>query len=237
MTSKNKYSGIVSNGEKIRPSTSSVSDRSNKRLGYSTGKKARLATSNSKKRSSLALKVRSVAQKTRNSIADRKKTAVLVLGLSIVLLAGVTYWIQRDHEDGSEAIIPEEVQKEEFPQESPQFELVFPSGRQESDYEVVRSNPEGKEISYTYLDWFRDGDPIFRVTQQQIPKDFNLARVAEGFQATQVIQVNETMVYHGYSERGGIQYLIFEKNDLLVLIRSPQRFSDDTWASYVASMD
>ena len=235
MTSKNKYTGIVSNGEGTRPSTSSVSDRSKKRLGYSAGKKARFETASDKRKSPVSLKFRSAAQKIRNGIADRKKTTALIVGLSLIVVTGIVYWTGQRTDEEPLDIRPETV-VEELPKEKPAFDLAYPVGRQEEAYDVVRISPEGAEPSYAYLDRFTDEGAIFRVTQQKIPANFSLAKTAEDFQATNVIQVDSTTVYHGYSEKGGVQSLLVEKNELLILIRSPERFTDDTWASYIAAM-
>lgn len=126
---------------------------------------------------------------------------------------------------------------QELPREKPKFSLLYPEGENTDNYDVVRISPPEAEASYTYLDRFSEDGQIFRVTQQEIPKDFDLAKIATDFQATSVIQVDATTVYHGYSESGGVQSLIFIKDDKLLTIRSTQKFSDDQWASYVVSLN
>jgi hypothetical protein len=74
------------------------------------------------------------------------------------------------------------------------------------------------------------------VTQQEVPKKFDLEKTATEFQATDIIQIDDNKIYHGYSEKGGIQSLIFIKNDKLITIRSPEKFTDDQWAGYVISL-
>ena len=101
----------------------------------------------------------------------------------------------------------------------------------------MRISPPEAAPSYTYLDQMMDSDSIFRVTQQEIPADFDLSKAAVDLQATSIIQIDDMQVYHGYSEKGGIQSLLFIKNEKLVFIRSPQKFIDDIWASYILSLN
>jgi hypothetical protein len=120
--------------------------------------------------------------------------------------------------------------------ETPVFDLLFPAGSNEELFDVARTSAPGAAASYTYLDRFEPEGAIFRVTQQEIPDEFDLAKVAAAFQATNVIQLDDTPIYHGYSERGGVQSLIFLKANRLISIRSPQKFSDDQWVTYVLSL-
>lgn len=128
-----------------------------------------------------------------------------------------------------------EIEKE-IPRESLDFQLLYPGSADKDAYAIAKVSPQGMPPAYTYLDRFSEDGSIFRVTQQQVPDVFDLAKTAEEFQATSVIQIDDNLIYHGYSEKGRTQSLLFTKNDLLVLIRSPEKFSDDLWASYVLSM-
>jgi hypothetical protein len=125
---------------------------------------------------------------------------------------------------------------DDLPREKPQFSLLLPSGSRSEDYDIVRISPDEADASYTYLDRFTDDGQIFRVTQQRVPDNFDLAKTATDFQATSIIQIDDNIIYHGYSEKGGVQSLIFIKDKKLISIRSPQKFSDDLWASYVISL-
>lgn len=129
------------------------------------------------------------------------------------------------------------VSSDTLPREKPEFSLLFPFGKGLEDYDVVRISPLEAEPSYTYIDNFTEGGQTFRVTQQKIPENFTLSETALDFQASNVIQVDENIIYHGYSEQGGIQSLIFIKNEKLVTIRSSQKFDDDLWANYYLSLN
>jgi hypothetical protein len=124
---------------------------------------------------------------------------------------------------------------EPLPREQPGFELLTPNGVSQSNYDVVRISPDDAEASYTYLDKISNG-AILRITQQEVPKDFSLEETATNFQATEKIVVNNNTIYHGYSEKGDIQSLIFIKDDKLVSIRSPQKFADEFWVSYYTQL-
>jgi hypothetical protein len=124
----------------------------------------------------------------------------------------------------------------ELPREKPRFPILYPSSKSPDDFDVVRISPDGADVSYTYLDQLTVDGGVFKVTQQEIPEGFDLEKTATDFQATNIIQIDEDKVYHGYSEKGGVQSLIFTKNDKLITIRSPQKFTDDQWAGYIISL-
>jgi hypothetical protein len=127
--------------------------------------------------------------------------------------------------------------QDDLPREKPDFNLLFPAGTSSDNYDVVRISPPEADASYTYLDKFTENGQIFNVTQQEVPNSFNLADTATDFQATNVIQVDDNQIFHGYSEKGGIQSVLFVKDEKLVLIRSPQRFNDDQWIAYYLSLN
>lgn len=125
---------------------------------------------------------------------------------------------------------------DDLTREKPKFPILYPSSKSPDDFDVVRISPEGADVSYTFLDRFTEDGQIFKVTQQEIPKNFDIEKIATDFQATNIIQIDDDKVYHGYSEKGGIQSLIFTKNDRLITIRSPEKFTDDQWAGYIISL-
>ncbi len=130
-----------------------------------------------------------------------------------------------------------QVSSQELPREKPEFQLLYPAGSKEDEFEVVRISPDGSAPSYTYVDRLAGDTTVFQVTQQLIPRNFDLEKTARDFQATNVIQIDETKVYHGYSERGSTQSLMFQKNGNLISIRSPQKLTDDQWAGYIISLN
>lgn len=125
---------------------------------------------------------------------------------------------------------------DDLPREKPAFPILYPGGKTSEDFDVVRISPPEADASFTFLDRFTEDGQIFRVTQQEIPNNFDLAKTATDFQATGIIQVDGNPIYNGYSESGGIQSVLFLKEGKLVSIRSPQRFADDQWANYYISL-
>lgn len=116
----------------------------------------------------------------------------------------------------------------------PPFEPLYPAGESSNVLSAVTRSTPSAEVIYTYKDSV--GEIEVEVTQQKVPDNFDLEKAATDFQATSIIQVDDTKVYHGYSERGDTQSLIFIKDDKMVLIRSPRKLADDQWAAYVASL-
>lgn len=170
-------------------------------------------------------------------ISKRKKLAGVAV---LVIVAFASFQAVRGNDEQTallgEATVKNQI-TEDLPREKPDFSLLFPTGTDASNYDVVRISPPEADASYTYLDRFTDDGQIFKVTQQEVPDSFNLANAATDFQATSVIQVDDNQIFHGYSEKGGIQSILFVKDSKLILIRSPQKFSDDLWANYYLSLN
>jgi hypothetical protein len=122
----------------------------------------------------------------------------------------------------------------------PDFTLLLPSGKRSDQVSFAKVSPEGNDAVYAFVDKL-DGYEI-KVSEQKVPKQFDynrdveLERVAKNFQATNVIQIDSTKVYHGYSEKQKVQSLVFIKKDRLVFISSPTKLSDDTWTGYVLDL-
>jgi hypothetical protein len=163
---------------------------------------------------------------------------VLVVGAGLIIksssqttgILGVSSGENSSATDGNTALT-------ELPREKPTFDILYRQGIDPDLYDVARVNPAGSAEAYTYLDRVSEEGTVFRVTQQKVPDNFSLATVAEDFQATNVIQVDENIIYHGYSEKGRTQSILFVKDSLLVLVRSPDKLADDAWASYFLSLE
>lgn len=129
------------------------------------------------------------------------------------------------------------VKEQDLPRELPSdFELLFPQGRSEADYDVVRISPDNVDPSYTYIDRMNEDSTVFRVTQQKVPNDFELEDVATNFQATNVIQIDQNKIYHGFNDEAGVQSVIFIKSGNLFTISSSMKYTDDNWVGYYLSL-
>lgn len=119
-----------------------------------------------------------------------------------------------------------------------EFPILYPSNS--TDIRVVQVNPKGSDPAYTYIDRLLNNE--IRVTQQRIPESFKTERasklkeLADSFQASSIIQIDGDTVYHGYSEKGRTQSLVFIKKDLLILIASPLKLNDDVWVGYITAL-
>lgn len=123
-----------------------------------------------------------------------------------------------------------------------EFQLLIPAGKDVSDFEVAKVSPPENAPVYAFIDTFQGVE--LRLSQQEMPPEFKdnqaekLAQVAKDFQATDVIQIDDMKVYHGFTERfGGVQSLVFIKKDVMVFISSAKKFSDDDWAGYILGLD
>jgi hypothetical protein len=185
--------------------------------------------------------IKNFSSKLFSSAKQHKKIAYTLSGVFVVLIS-VTVVSGFIKTNDSTATLGDSTSSElkiedDLPREKPDFGLLFPAGNNSDNYDVVRISPPEADASYTYLDRFTDDGQIFRVTQQEIPDSFDLAKTATDFQATSIIQVDDNVIYHGYSEKGGVQSILFIKDKKLISIRSPQKFNDDQWAAYYLALN
>ncbi len=177
---------------------------------------------------------------SRLKIVSRRQSVYALTAIIGVVMIGFIITAQGGKEDSRDTLGDSSSSVNtsvELPRETPSdFDLLLPDGSADSEYEIVRISPEGAEPSYTYLDKFSSNSNLFRVTQQKVPEGFDLNATATGFQATDIIQLDDTKIYHGYSEEGNIQSLLLVKEDVLITIRSNGKFSDDLWVSYITSL-
>lgn len=127
-----------------------------------------------------------------------------------------------------------------LPKESPSFQMLKPLGRKNDNLEIVRVSPEGNDPVYAFTD--RLDTAQINVSEQLVPKTFDynrdveLERVAKDFQATNVIQIDSTKVYHGLNEKTKAQSLVFIKSDLLIFIKSNEKLTDEQWTGYILTL-
>ena len=62
-----------------------------------------------------------------------------------------------------------------------------------------------------------------------------MKKLAQGYNATDKIKASDTDVYIGTSSKGP-QSVILAKEDLLILIKSQGKVSNDAWQKYVDSL-
>lgn len=124
-----------------------------------------------------------------------------------------------------------------FQSVSPDFKALTPNNAKQ---DWKQSKPEGSSAAvYIFTDTIHDV-PI-KVSEQPLPPSFRddpaskIAEVAQGFNATNTMQVNGLTVYIGTSTKGP-QSVIFSDGTLLVLIKSDTTISSGAWADYIKTL-
>lgn len=103
----------------------------------------------------------------------------------------------------------------------------------------TRVSPSDREPVYAYTDTI--GNIPISVSQQPLPEDFKedptgkVKSVANSFGATEKVQVGGTTVYIGSSSNGP-QSIIFQKDGLLILIKSVAPIKTPQWRDYIGSL-
>jgi hypothetical protein len=125
-------------------------------------------------------------------------------------------------------------------QGTPSYSTVIPTGKSISQLGGwTRVSPSSSDPSYAYVD--KIGSTAIIVSQQPLPNDFKndtarkVEQLAQGFNADAKITVGDTPIYIGTSSSGS-QSIIFTKNNLLILIKSNDKISNDNWAKYISSL-
>lgn len=123
----------------------------------------------------------------------------------------------------------------------PDFKTLVPDGK---NIELLGGwklvSPPGKEPTYAYNDEI-NGVKI-SVSQSVLPEkdqadtDKKAAEIAKNFNATKKLQTRYSNAYIGNSAKGP-QSLIFIKNQTLVLIKSANTISDESWEKYIDSLN
>lgn len=123
---------------------------------------------------------------------------------------------------------------------SPDYKTITPSGTPIEQYGGwTRVSPADRDPAFAYLDRV-EGTEI-RVTQQPLPDDFKedtivqVEQLAQGYKANEKISVGDTTVYIGTSAKGP-QSVIFSMDNLLILIKSSAKLTNDQWAHYITTL-
>ena len=123
----------------------------------------------------------------------------------------------------------------------PDYSTVVPKGKSiDSLGGWHRVSPPSSNPVFAYADKI-DGVAII-VSQQPIPDSFqpdidkHVAELAKSYVATDKITTGAVTIYVGTSASGP-QSAILIKNNVLVLVKSSQKISDDSWAAYANTLD
>lgn len=191
----------------------------------------------------IAKKSRNYFSKSKLSIGNHKKQVAFVVVLLVVLLA-VAFGFSVIGNNNATETLGESTSSQDNSggifTSDPSFKVLAPVGKPLEQLRAVeRKSPDGDTI-YTFSDTLENN--TIEVTQQTLPEDLKkdqenkLFEIAQSFNMTNVIQVNESKIYHGLNDELKSQSLVLIKNGNLVFITSPQKISDDQWANYFLSL-
>ncbi len=124
--------------------------------------------------------------------------------------------------------------------EKPTYSTVLPSGKSIDQLGGwSRVSPPNRNPVFAYVD--KIGDVQINVSEQPLPKEFKsdishqVENLAKAYTATDKVDAGGTTFYVGTSAKGP-QSVIFNKNDLLILIKSSAKIDDKDWTKYVQSL-
>lgn len=122
----------------------------------------------------------------------------------------------------------------------PQFDAILPSGKTiESLGGWTRVSPVDRNAVFAYTDVIRDNRIV--ISQQPLPEEFiedtegQVEALAQNDKATEKVTIGGQTIYIKTSAKGP-QSIIFTKKNLLVLITSSVKLSNDDWIGYVNSL-
>lgn len=124
--------------------------------------------------------------------------------------------------------------------ETPKFDTVLPDGKSIKDYGGwTRISPPDRVPVYAYSD--KIDSVTINVSQQELPENLRdggegLEKLSADFSADKKLTVGDITAYIGTSAKGP-QSVIFIKDNLLVLIKSTAKISDDQWITYISSLN
>lgn len=191
--------------------------------------------------STIIRKSKKTAKQKRLVTLFKKSPKAIVLACCLVVIGVLFVVTNRNSSDNISGVLSAgtETPQDGRTEEKPGFKVLYPGDKKDL-VAVTRKSPSGVLI-HTFLDSI-DGTEI-EITQQELPAILKensateLQKIAKSFQATDIIQIDETLVYHGLDEKTSVQSLFTIKSGTLISIRSAQKLSDDKWAAYVLSLE
>jgi hypothetical protein len=169
----------------------------------------------------------------------RRANAVLFIAailLAAGLAAGAYYVVQSRQKAGNISAQPVS-QPAGLVKGTPTYPILLPNNKNitVSDGWV---RPGDKAV-FVYTD--KIGGVAISVSEQPLPDDFKtdtnqqMDTLAKAEKANQKITVGSTIVYIGSTSKGP-QSVFLAKNNLLILIKSDDLITNNSWASYVNSL-
>lgn len=123
----------------------------------------------------------------------------------------------------------------------PKYTTITPVGKDINQLGGwTRVSPVNRNPVFAYADHI--GNIPITVSQQPVPSEFDddtasqIDLLAAGYNANEKITVGDISVHIGTSAKGP-QSVIFTKKGLLILIKSSAKISNDSWATYINSLN
>lgn len=169
----------------------------------------------------------------------QKKIAIICI---ICVIAGSLFAVYTIRNQKTETTIKTETSNDinKLVSGTPKYQTILPSGKDiKSLGGWTRVSPSNTDPVYAYVD--KIGNNPINVSEQPLPEDFKtdtdqqIAQLAQNFKADEKITIGGTIVYIGTSSDGA-QSVIFNKTNLLILIKSTTRIDNNSWTQYINSM-
>jgi hypothetical protein len=192
----------------------------------------------------LKFKKPAMPQGLSRALADVPKHRLYVGGGLLVFFLLLTFvgpFFYGTHDKGSETKKPTATTTVlDSKGQKPSYETILPEGEVIEDLGGWRRiSPPDKEPVFAYADTLT-GIPI-TVSEQPLPASFQkdmageITKLAEQFGANEKITAGDLTAYLGTSIKGP-QSIILAKRDLLVLIKSESKISNQEWADYIEAL-
>lgn len=165
-------------------------------------------------------------------VSISKKTGFILGVIGLIIVGVIVFAVTRP---SSESV------SNDGNSETPTYKTVLPNGKTVSDLGGwQRVSPPEAEPVFAYTDTV--GGILVNVSQQPLPDSFasdisgEVAKLAKSYNASTQVDANSTKVYIGTSAKGP-QSVIFTKDSLLILIKSREKIDDESWITYVTSLN
>ncbi len=166
-----------------------------------------------------------------------KLIGIVICGIVIVLMVVCLQIVAQTSKETDDTKI---TQRPILTKGTPTFTTILPSGKNISTLGGwTRISPPKADPVFTYID--KIGNVQINVSEQPLPYDFKtdtaraVEKLAQNEKADEKVTVGDTLVYIGTSADGP-QSVIFSKNNLLILIKSDTRITDDQWTKYINTL-
>lgn len=169
-----------------------------------------------------------------------RKVQVLFVALTLIFTSLGLFYINTYADKVSYKSNGSQYTTSSLPKETPNFPTISPSGKGVAGLGGwTRISPPGSDPVYAFAD--KINNISISISEQPLPEDMkqnpseSIRHLAESFSANEKITISDIMIYIGTSAKGP-QSAIFYKNNLLILIKSTAKISNDNWVNYVSNL-